>query len=91
MQVPKLKGLMRQVNGDRSMVEELARHTANEIRPDGGKWKSFISITDDPCVSGSLEIDSLLGCLFSVKDNIDVAGAITTCGSNLFAHSPPAV
>ena len=91
MQVPKLKGLMGQVNGDRSMVEELARQTANEIRPDGGKWKSFISVADDPCVSESLEIDSLLGCLFSVKDNIDVAGAITTCGSNLFAHSPPAV
>ena len=90
MQVPKFSEFTREINGDRNKAIELARKIANDIQPDGGNWKSFNSVIANPHLSESLLPNPLLGCLFSVKDNIDVAGELTTCGSKLFANSPPA-
>jgi aspartyl-tRNA(Asn)/glutamyl-tRNA(Gln) amidotransferase subunit A len=40
--------------------------------------------------AGEPLVGPLVGCIFSVKDNIDVAGTITTCGSRVLENSMPA-
>jgi aspartyl-tRNA(Asn)/glutamyl-tRNA(Gln) amidotransferase subunit A len=54
------------------------------------EFKAFISVAEDCEPAASRKSDALLGCVFSLKDNIDVAGMRTTCGSRVFANAPHA-
>ena len=67
-----------------------ARAAVAAIGPSGGPFKSFIAVAAAPAPDPARTGDALLGCLFSVKDNIDAVGYRTTCGSRIFAEAPAA-
>jgi aspartyl-tRNA(Asn)/glutamyl-tRNA(Gln) amidotransferase subunit A len=51
---------------------------------------AFIQIADDPATSTALVNGMLAGVAVSIKDNINVAGFTTTCGSSFIRHQPVA-
>jgi aspartyl-tRNA(Asn)/glutamyl-tRNA(Gln) amidotransferase subunit A len=90
MILPSLAQALATVGDDRSRALALARAAADEVRRSGSEARSFISVAEDSAIGGGLTTGSLLGCVFSVKDNIDVRGFATTCGSRLFENRRPA-
>jgi aspartyl-tRNA(Asn)/glutamyl-tRNA(Gln) amidotransferase subunit A len=80
------------VGSDRNRAVHLAQQAADAARPFGGEGRSFISIVEDVAAAAaqSPTSDALLGCIFSVKDNIDQRGLVSTCGSALYANGPAA-
>lgn len=65
----------------------LARAAAQAVRTCDPDPHSFISLVPPPEITKDLRPGPLLGCIFSVKDNIDIQGVPTTCGSRLFEDS----
>jgi len=51
---------------------------------------AFISLDPTPADVAPPASGPLAGAVFSVKDNIDVAGVTTTCGSRVLEHASPA-
>jgi aspartyl-tRNA(Asn)/glutamyl-tRNA(Gln) amidotransferase subunit A len=90
MVLPDLHTALRHVGGDLGKAAALARAAAAAVRPVDPPYHAFISVDPDPKPSAERRSDALLGCVFSVKDNIDVAGVTTTCGSAMLADAPPA-
>jgi aspartyl-tRNA(Asn)/glutamyl-tRNA(Gln) amidotransferase subunit A len=86
MALPSLAAALAQVRGDTTAAAALANTAAAAVRPHGGDGFSFIKVVDQPAPKRS---GPLLGCIYSVKDNIDVNGMVTTCGSRVFKHRPP--
>jgi aspartyl-tRNA(Asn)/glutamyl-tRNA(Gln) amidotransferase subunit A len=77
------------VGGDHGRATALARAAASELRHSPDNSHSFISIADDSAIGDGVAAGPLLGCVVSVKDNIDVRGLPTTCGSRLFEDHRP--
>jgi aspartyl-tRNA(Asn)/glutamyl-tRNA(Gln) amidotransferase subunit A len=61
----------------------LAESLANSVN-------AYISIMESPPVMATGAIGPLWGCGLAVKDNIDVDGFLTTCGSSFFRDRPNA-
>src|SRR3954453_10500119 len=85
---PLAKALAEAAAAPRRAVE-MARAAANSVRPKGGASHSFISVVDDAALQTPPRPGPLLGCVFAAKDNIDVAGLPTTCGSRLLEGVVP--
>ncbi len=68
----------------------IARAAATGLGRDGGPFHTFISVAEAPAPDANLSSDALLGCVFSVKDNIDQTGFATTCGSRTLENAPAA-
>jgi aspartyl-tRNA(Asn)/glutamyl-tRNA(Gln) amidotransferase subunit A len=90
MVMPDLDGALAEASGNPAKAIAIARAASAAVGPDGGVFKSFISVDPDPKPDLNRSSDALLGCVFSTKDNIDAAGFRTTCGSRLFADAPRA-
>ena len=90
MSVRSLAQALAEVGGDRSRALALACAAADEARHNNSRTHSFISVVEDAEIGANLAAGSLLGCVFSVKDNIDMRGLATTCGSRLFENHRPA-
>lgn len=90
MALPDLPAALAACAGRPEAAAALARSAVAGLGSDGGPFKSFIRVADDPAAASGRHSDALLGCLFSVKDNIDEAGITTTCGSKVLADAPPA-
>ena len=78
---------LRQVAGDPAKAAQLARAAAAAVRPTDPPYHAFISVDPDPRAAADRHSDALLGCVFSIKDNIDLAGFRTTC-SAMLADAP---
>jgi aspartyl-tRNA(Asn)/glutamyl-tRNA(Gln) amidotransferase subunit A len=89
MGIPSLSEALASVGGDPKRAAALARSAAQEAQRNDGERHAFISIVDDSTIHDALAAGPLLGCIFSVKDNIDVRGLPTTCGSRLFEDHRP--
>jgi aspartyl-tRNA(Asn)/glutamyl-tRNA(Gln) amidotransferase subunit A len=88
MALPDLPSSLRLAQSDPQAARTLARNAADAVRE--GEFNTFISVDLTVEPKPDRTSDALLGCVFSVKDNIDVAGLVTTCGSRVFQHAAPA-
>lgn len=88
--LPPLAQALRDADADPASAIRLARAAAAAVRPDGGAARSFIAVVDDAALGDPPPRGPLLGCVFAAKDNIDVAGLPTTCGSRLLEDVVPA-
>ena len=89
MALPDLPTALRLASGDPQKATALARAAAAEAAGRDG-FNAFNSLDLETSPKQDRTSDALLGCVFSVKDNIDVAGLVTTCGSRVFQDDPPA-
>jgi aspartyl-tRNA(Asn)/glutamyl-tRNA(Gln) amidotransferase subunit A len=89
MRLPKLAEALAEAAADPGRASRLARAAADAVRPHGGDSRSFISVAEDAALGAPLPAGPLLGCIFAAKDNIDVAGLPTTCGSRLLEGVVP--
>jgi len=87
MTIPPLADAIRTAGGDPARAENLARAALASLPPGGGDGRSFIAVVESLAAA---QAGPLAGCVFAVKDNIDLAGSRTTCGSRLFAGDAPA-
>jgi len=90
MALPSLADAIAQASGAPETARTIARAAAAAVAPDGGPLKTFIAVDADVAPDVGRVSDALLGCVFSLKDNIDLAGFTTTCGSRALEHEPPA-
>src|SRR5689334_15157267 len=90
MPLPDLAAALAAGRGEPATAAAIARAAASALGADGGPFHTFISVADAPLPSATRTSDALLGCVFSVKDNIDEAGYPTTCGSRTLEDAPPA-
>ncbi len=90
MALPGLSAALETTRSEPAKASAIARDAAHLLGTRGGQFNSFITVVRDPTPAVERSSDQLLGCVFSVKDNIDVAGTITTCGSKVLADAPPA-
>jgi aspartyl-tRNA(Asn)/glutamyl-tRNA(Gln) amidotransferase subunit A len=90
MPLPSLAEALAAGAGDPGAAAAIARQAAAALGSDGGVHRSFIRIAAAPEPDPARTSDALLGCVFSVKDNIDEAGFPTTCGSRVLEDAPPA-
>jgi aspartyl-tRNA(Asn)/glutamyl-tRNA(Gln) amidotransferase subunit A len=88
--LPDLASAVAQARSGPDSAERIAAEAIAALQVDGGRFKSFISVAATPTKNVPLTSRELLGCVFSVKDNIDVAGMRTTCGSSVLIDAPPA-
>lgn len=88
MGLPDLASSLRRAKSDPATAPMLARTAAAEVGEGG--FNTFISVDLAAAPKQDRKSDELLGCVFSVKDNIDVAGLVTTCGSRVFQGATPA-
>jgi aspartyl-tRNA(Asn)/glutamyl-tRNA(Gln) amidotransferase subunit A len=89
MALPSLSNALETTRTKRSSAREIAMNAIASLKGQE-EYKSFISVADDCEPAADRKSDALLGCVFSLKDNIDAAGMRTTCGSRVFADAPPA-
>jgi aspartyl-tRNA(Asn)/glutamyl-tRNA(Gln) amidotransferase subunit A len=89
MALPSLAEALATIDGDPSRAAMLGRTAANEVRLSGDKAHAFISVAEESAIGDPPSAGPLLGCVFSVKDNIDVRGLPTTCGSRLLENRRP--
>jgi aspartyl-tRNA(Asn)/glutamyl-tRNA(Gln) amidotransferase subunit A len=84
MTLPQLSQAITSVAQDPGRAVALARRMADEARRSDSAAHAFITIADGASLGEEPAAGPLLGCIFAVKDNIDVRGLPTTCGSRLF-------
>ena len=89
MAVPSLPDTLELVRSKRASAGEIARSAMASLSQDR-QFNTFIDIAERAEALPSRNSEALLGCIFSLKDNIDLAGMRTTCGSRVFADAPPA-
>ena len=89
MTLPSLADAMHLARSKRASAAEIAKDAIVSLARHR-EFNSFIDIAQDAAAQPVRSSDALLGCVFSLKDNIDVAGMRTTCGSRVFADAPPA-
>jgi len=90
MPLPGLSAALETTRNEPAQARAIALDAARSLGARGGEFNSFITVVRDPAPAVERSSDRLLGCVFSAKDNIDVAGTITTCGSKVFADASPA-
>jgi aspartyl-tRNA(Asn)/glutamyl-tRNA(Gln) amidotransferase subunit A len=90
MSLPDLSSALAAASGSPDRAAEIALAAARAVAPDGGPLRSFISVADHVAPDPERTSDALLGCVFSLKDNIDAEGFVTTCGSRVLEQEPPA-
>ena len=90
IQLPDLSAAIGQTIGDPRRAATIAENAVGDLSRHGQTFNTFIGVDRKPAPKPDRVKDSLLGCVFSVKDNIDVAGLVTTCGSRVFKDAPPA-
>ncbi len=89
--LPDLRTAIRDAGGDRDRAFRRAEEAARAIADGLARGRrSFISVGPSPGSAGEVAVGPLTGAVFSVKDNIDVAGQVTTCGSRILEDAPPA-
>jgi aspartyl-tRNA(Asn)/glutamyl-tRNA(Gln) amidotransferase subunit A len=74
---------------DHEKAASLAQSVASWLLSPESDSSSFISISRPSDFSEESPRGRLSGCIYSVKDNIDVLGLPTTCGSRLFQNREP--
>ena len=89
MALPSLSSTLDLTRSKRATAREVAEDAIASLATQE-EFKSFISVARSGAPSPGRKSDALLGCIFSLKDNIDVAGMRTTCGSRVFADALPA-
>ncbi len=89
MPIPSLSRAIADAGGDPGRATALARTAAAEVRRNDRQTHSFISVIEESSIGAAAPSGPLLGCVFSVKDNIDVRGSATTCGSRLLEDNRP--
>jgi aspartyl-tRNA(Asn)/glutamyl-tRNA(Gln) amidotransferase subunit A len=67
-------------------ASEIAKRAMKRIKDSALPTNSFISLCK-PDISKSERLRSLEGAIFSVKDNINVAHEVTTCGSKILKNN----
>lgn len=90
MGIAALSDCIASVDGDPKRAVALARRAAAAVREGDRDIHAFITVVDDPALGDDPAAGALLGCIYSVKDNIDVGGLPTTCGSRLLEDRRPA-
>jgi aspartyl-tRNA(Asn)/glutamyl-tRNA(Gln) amidotransferase subunit A len=91
MRLPDLTTAIADASGDRHRAFRLAESAALSIAKGlEGERRSFISVGASPATADAVAVGPLTGTIFSVKDNIDVGGQVTTCGSRVLENAPPA-
>ena len=74
---------------DSREVTKIFRELATLINDKGDPTNAFIGQASEPSAAPAAA-GELAGAIFGVKDNIDVAGTVTTCASSLLVDSPRA-
>lgn len=90
MMIPDLAQALASSSGNAAKAAALAKAISGTVAPDGGEFKSFIAVDPTPKPDPQRQSDTLLGCMFGLKDNIDAAGFRTTCGARILADAPSA-
>jgi Asp-tRNA(Asn)/Glu-tRNA(Gln) amidotransferase A subunit family amidase len=72
--------------GDPKRAAALARKAAAAVRGNDKDRHAFIAVLDDGAIAEP-PAGPLLGCVYAVKDNIDMAGLATTAGSRLLENN----
>ena len=90
MTLPDLAAALAASRGKPATAAAIASDAASALGGEGGRFNTFISVAKAALPSEARRSDALLGCAFSVKDNIDEAGYPTTCGSRTLEDAPPA-
>ena len=90
MALPPLAQALADCAGAPDKAAALAGEAIAAVAPDGGPLKTFIAVAPETAPDPERSSDALLGCVFSLKDNIDVAGFTSTCGSRVLENEPPA-
>lgn len=89
--LPSLPEAIRSVAGDARKAFALARAAAEAAAAGlADERRSFIKVAPSPATAAGAVSGPLSGCVFSVKDNIDIAGQVTTCGSRVLEAAAPA-
>jgi aspartyl-tRNA(Asn)/glutamyl-tRNA(Gln) amidotransferase subunit A len=88
MTLPSLAKALDLARSKRASAEEIAKEAIASLARHK-EFNSFIDIAEDVAAQPARDSAALLGCVFSLKDNIDLAGMRTTCGSRVFADAPP--
>jgi aspartyl-tRNA(Asn)/glutamyl-tRNA(Gln) amidotransferase subunit A len=89
--LPDLSTATRAAAGDREKALAIAEAASRAAAAGFTRGRrSFIRIESSPALAKDVADGPLTGCVFSVKDNIDVAGQVTTCGSRVLEDAPPA-
>jgi aspartyl-tRNA(Asn)/glutamyl-tRNA(Gln) amidotransferase subunit A len=88
MALPELSKALAASAADPAAAAAIAREAAAALGRDGGPFRTFISVAEAPEPDPRRSSDALLGCVFSVKDNIDQVGIRTTCGSRTLENAP---
>src|SRR5258708_3099761 len=88
MALPDLPSSLRLAQSDPQAARTLPPNAADAVTEGG--FNTFISADLAVEPKSDRTSDALLGCVISVKDNIDVAGLVTTCGSRVFQDAVPA-
>lgn len=87
MTLPSLNSAIAAAAADRSRAFSIASDAVGQLAAPKGAARSFISVVRDLSLERLVD-GPLLGCVFSVKDNIDLVGLPTTCGSRVLESSP---
>ena len=74
MALPDLPTALRQADGNPRRAGVLARNAAAAVSGQHREFNTFISVDAATTPKRGRKSDALLGCVFSVKDNIEVAG-----------------
>src|SRR2546421_3022038 len=93
-------GLAARVRTRELAARELVQHALDRIEALNGELNAFVAVdgeralkeaavVDDRIAAGD-DVGPLVGIPFGVKDLEDAAGFVTTKGSPVFAHDPPA-
>lgn len=90
MALPDLASALAASAGKPDAAAAIARDAARALAPDGGRFRTFISVADTVEPDPERTSDALLGCVVGLKDNIDAKGFTTTCGSRALDQEPPA-
>lgn len=81
MSIPEFHAALDACKAEPDLALAIARNAVRAIRESEPDPQSFIHVPNEPA---AVQPGPLLGCVYSVKDNIDVLGLPTTCGSRLF-------
>jgi Asp-tRNA(Asn)/Glu-tRNA(Gln) amidotransferase A subunit family amidase len=90
MALPDLVTALSASIGNPAAAAAIAQGAIAALGKDGGPFRSFISVAEAPEPDSARTSDALLGCVFSVKDNVDQVGFTTTCGSRTLENAPRA-
>jgi aspartyl-tRNA(Asn)/glutamyl-tRNA(Gln) amidotransferase subunit A len=89
MPIPSLSQAIADASGDPGRATALACAAAAAVGRSDEQTHAFISVIEESSIRAATPSGPLLGCIFSVKDNIDVRGSATTCGSRLLENNRP--